>query len=556
MFSVFNRTVDMASAPEMKMANKMTVLAAASLSTLLFSLCYYFVREVAVANVLLVPIVIVAARFGLKPGLFFSVLMGFVATCMIVASGASAFVNHPLSTVVTDLSFLFFGSAVGFTSDLSRRLNIELTTKKKLLEENIMIRQRLEEHLAERTKERDAAVRHLEHVSQLEEVGRLAGGVAHDFNNQLTGVIGYCDVLLDMITEEKARLFIGRIRSSGKRASDVTRQLLDFARKGPHHTTTVNIHEILDEALSVLSVSSTNKNISVSRHLHAETPLVDGDTSRLQNVFLNILLNARDAISGEGSITVRSGIVRLSDEDPVRREFELTEPEYLLVTIGDTGSGIPPEILNRIFEPFFTTKESNGGSGMGLAAVYGIIRKHKGGLSVQSRSGRGTTLSVYLPLAQVCAATQEFVVESKKIMHTEGAHILVVDDEDIVAEVLMETLKNCGYRISVHNNPVKAIEFYKENYKTIDLALIDMIMPGKNGLETFSDMKNINPDIKAIMLSGYAMNSDLKEASCRGVMNFLQKPYESRELVATIESAIRFGADSLTETPIASEGES
>ncbi len=374
-------------------------------------------------------------------------------------------------------------------------------------------------------------------MQKMDAIGQLAGGVAHDFNNQLTGIMGYAGMIEDEAKEASILKYARNISELAKRSADLTRQLLAFSRKCEHRSVPVNIHATIGEVISVLR-HTIDKRIEVRSNLNADAPTVLGDPTQLQSALLNIALNARDAMPEGGTLTFETGIEQIDEDDCRSVAFDLKPGWFLRVGIADTGGGMDAEVQKHIFEPFFTTKESGKGTGMGLAIVYGTVKQSHGAISVYSETGQGTTFCILLPLAGACTATQAAnpVIALPQIS---GLHILVIDDEENLREVITAILDGEGCLVTTAADGPEAIAYYREHWQTIDLVIFDMVMPKLNGRDTFRELKKIHPGIRSILSSGFLVNGNAQELLSEGVRAFIQKPFTKGKLTETIEAALR-----------------
>lgn len=369
----------------------------------------------------------------------------------------------------------------------------------------------------------------LRQAEKMEAVGQLAGGIAHDFNNQLAGIMGYGDLMREAVADDPTLYrYADGILSCVKRSADLTAQLLAFSRKGKYFSIPVDIHRIVFEVVNLLQ-HSIDKKIELRQHLKANPPVTVGDSSQLQNAILNLALNARDAMPEGGKLSFSTSIEHLDKEYCKNSSYDIAEGDYIQVSVTDTGTGIDKENLERIFEPFFTTKEEGKGTGMGLAAVYGTVRNHKGAVNVYSEIGHGTTFSIYLPLVCERSEIKQGSAEEEKFVKG-TAHILLVEDEDILCDLAYEMLADLGYEVVVCKDGKQAIEYYKDAWKKIDLVILDLIMPGVGGKEAFFAMRYMNPDIKVLLSSGYSVDGEAQNILDEGAKGFIQKPFRKAEL--------------------------
>lgn len=372
---------------------------------------------------------------------------------------------------------------------------------------------------------------------KMDTIGQLAGGIAHDFNNMLGGIIGSAELLKRRLPEDqKAEKFVHMIMESAERAAELTSKLLAFARKQHISSTPVDVHQALRNALSILE-STIDRRIRISHSLTAEASMVAGDLTQLQNVFLNLAINAVQAMPGGGDLTISTQVIDLDKVYCELSQFDLLPGSYLEIEIRDTGCGIAPDQLERIFEPFFTTKELGKGTGLGLAAVLGTVQMHKGAVSVYSEVGAGTVFHVQLPL------TEE---EASKVVHVGppvrgSGLILIVDDEAVMRITAAAILEDLGYRVLLAEDGLSGLELYRQQHSKIDLVLLDMVMPQMNGSDCFAAMKEIDPDVKVILSSGFTRSADLSDMRAAGLSGFIRKPYRGVVLSQTVAAAL--GAD-------------
>ncbi len=363
---------------------------------------------------------------------------------------------------------------------------------------------------------------------KMQAIGHLAGGVAHDFNNQLAGIVGYTDILRHEVADNSnLALYADNILLAAKRAADLTSQLLAFARKGKYLSVPIDLHKIINEVINLFR-HTIDKRIIIKQHLDAQISLTKGDPSQIQNVIMNLALNARDAMPNGGELIFASCITQLDKAYCQNNPHRIEPGFYVQVCITDNGSGMDEKTKSRIFEPFFTTKAPGKGTGMGLAAVYGTVKNHSGAINVYSELNHGTTMKLYLPLIRKTKIeNSEPETDNEPLKGT--ARILLVDDEDIVIDTASRMLTKCGYQLFCCRTGKEAVEYYKNNWKDIDLVILDMIMPELNGKDTFRQMKKYNPNVVALLSSGYSINGDAEQIIVEGVKGFIQKPYRQVE---------------------------
>ncbi|MFC1555924.1 PAS domain S-box protein [candidate division KSB1 bacterium] len=401
--------------------------------------------------------------------------------------------------------------------------------------ENVVI---MNEDVTERRRAEEEKKRLEEQLIQsqkMESIGRLAGGIAHDFNNILTSVMGYAELLKMKFPEKSTHEgeAANIILKGAERAADLTKQLLGFARGGKYNPVLLNINEIIKDTIKV-SEKIFEKNISIGFDFEQNIHTIEADSNQLNQVLTNLIINAKDAMPDGGRLTFKSENVSVDDDTEVELS-NIANGDYIRLSVTDTGTGIPKNIREKIFEPFFTTKGKGLGTGLGLATVYGIVKNHNGYILVDSESGKSTTFTLYFPVSE-----KEIVVEKKEIHIRKGqATILVVDDEEYVRSLAAAMLKEIGYTVFLADNGIKAVEIYREKSEEIDLVLLDMIMPIMGGKETNLALKEINPDVKVILSSGYSQDSKATEILNEGAIGFIQKPYRMEKLSNAIAEALK-----------------
>jgi two-component system cell cycle sensor histidine kinase/response regulator CckA len=373
----------------------------------------------------------------------------------------------------------------------------------------------------------------LRQSQKLESIGLLAGGVAHDFNNILTGILGYAN-MLEPDAEPGSTMQEGLhvIQQAAERAAELTKQLLSFARRGKRQNTTVDLNSTILEVVSLLT-RTINKNIVVSEHFDTDQATVLGDPGQLQQIVLNLSINGRDAMPNGGRLTFRTWRQVLDTEQLLPHPG--TEPGmFVSVSVTDTGVGIEKKNLRRIFEPFFTTKDAGKGTGMGLAMVYGIVKAHRGFIDVQSEPGQGTTFTVCIPATDIIPT----IVHAAEISRSGHGRILVVDDEEVVRKLAGEMLRRAGYEVIAVSSQEEAVEWYRTHPHLADLVIIDMVMPGRDGQDCFNALKAIDPEVRAILSTGYGLDGHAQDALDAGMVGYVQKPYHTQDLVTAVADAL------------------
>jgi len=381
--------------------------------------------------------------------------------------------------------------------------------------------------LKEAEAERDRLKERLRHSEKMEAIGQLAGGVAHDFNNQLSAIMGFADILMESEPDPALRRFAENIAKACERSAELTKQLLAFARKGKYLSVPVDVNALVEEVVQFLQ-RSLDKRISLQVDLMPGPAMTLGDPSQLQNALMNLALNARDAMP-EGGVLSFSSERREFDEAQCRGlSQDILPGSFLLVSVADTGTGMPPEVLQRVFEPFFSTKELGKGTGLGLASVYGTAKNHRGAISVESDLGQGSRFTLILPF---CDQSLEAEPELASGSHESAARrILVVEDEPLVGEMLAERLRRLGYRVDLALDGIQALELFRREWREIDLVILDLVMPRMSGRETFQKLREVDPAVRVLLSSGYSVDGEAQRILEQGALGFLQKPYQTMEL--------------------------
>jgi len=373
------------------------------------------------------------------------------------------------------------------------------------------------------------------HAQKMEAVGQLAGGVAHDFNNILTTIIGYASLLqMKMVSDDALKSHVESILSASDRAATLTRSLLAYSRKQIMQPRPVDINETLRKMEKFL-MRIIGEDIRLKTDLLPQELMVNADQGQIEQVMMNLAANARDAMADGGTLQIRTEMVAIDREFIEKNGFG-DIGYYALISMSDTGIGIDEDTVPKIFEPFFTTKEVGKGTGLGLAMVYGIIKQHNGFIDVRSRKGRGTTFYLYLPITEetIEPATVNATFEMERGTET----ILLAEDDSIVRELNREIVENAGYIVILASDGDQAVEQFMKCRDEIALLLLDVVMPGKNGKEVYDLIRKVKPDIKAVFVSGY--NEELVQA--KGVLaegsRFIYKPIPPNVLLRTIREVL------------------
>ncbi|NNL77513.1 MAG: PAS domain S-box protein [Desulfobacterales bacterium] len=384
--------------------------------------------------------------------------------------------------------------------------------------------------IIEDVSERKRLESQIQQVEKMEAIGTLAGGIAHDFNNLLMAIQGNVSLMIyDLDSADRHYQYLRNIETSVTSGAKLTKQLLGYARKGKYQNKSINLNKLVKETLDTFG--RTRKDITIHYELSEDLFAILADQGQMEQVLLNFYVNAADAMPTGGELFLKTGNRTHAD---IRDS--LYEPEsgsYVELVITDTGSGMDKKTQERIFEPFFTTKEMGRGTGLGLASVFGIIKGHGGYIDVKSQVRHGTTFKVYLP-----ASGQTAVKATKSACRINNGNgtILLVDDEEIVLAAGSKILERLGYTVLEAKGGQEAVEVYEENRNKIDMVILDMIMPVMGGGEVFDKMKELDPNVRVLLSSGYSIDGQATEIMKRGCEDFLQKPFNVKKLSEKLNS--------------------
>jgi PAS domain S-box-containing protein len=405
------------------------------------------------------------------------------------------------------------------------RVALEVSAKAICVEDQIYVQSFLRD-----ITEKKRIQEHLLQSQKMESIGTLAGGIAHDFNNTLTAIIGYLDVIRrESQSNEKVLRVLGIMERAARSAGRMVSQLMGFARKGKIEEASLNVNDAVRETVKLMERALEGK-VSVSLMLAEELPLMDGDMTQIEQVLMNLIVNARDAMPEGGQITFRTKAATVGAD--VDLPPYLPAGQYVMLTVTDTGTGIPDEVRERIFEPFFTTKERGKGTGLGLAMVYGVVTEHHGYLDVQSRPGEGTTFRLFFPESTGRPAFLRRPPSTLKGHET----VLVVDDDETVLEFVRETLERNGYTVLGTTNPVSALDLFGSARDRIALVVTDIVMPLIDGGELIQKVRELRPEARVLTLSGFQGFEDL--AGSARAEAFLQKPFDEKRLLTMVRRVL------------------
>jgi two-component system, cell cycle sensor histidine kinase and response regulator CckA len=373
------------------------------------------------------------------------------------------------------------------------------------------------------------------HAQRLESLGTLAGGIAHDLNNILTPILAIAQLLQLKLTDadESIQRFLKMQETNTKRGAALINQILSFARGSEGKHKTLQVQHLISEVKQIVD-GTFPKSIEVSTNIDPNLQMVSADITQLHQVLMNLCVNARDAMPAGGSLSISAENLFI-DESYARMHLNANVGPYVVVSVADTGIGISPEAIDKVFDPFFTTKELGQGTGLGLSTVISIIRSHGGFVTVYSEVGQGTQFKIYLPAIEG--------VETRSVKEFEqplgnGELILVVDDEAPICEITKTSLETSGYNVLTASDGIDAVAMYAEHKDSVDIVLMDMMMPNLTGPAAIQVLRRMNPKIKIIALSGLPSSDKVKEAMNMGATTFLAKPYTAQELLKTLHTVL------------------
>ncbi|GBE34313.1 blue-light-activated protein [bacterium BMS3Bbin06] len=399
-------------------------------------------------------------------------------------------------------------------------------------------------------REREELQRQLLQAQKMEAIGNLAAGIAHDFNNMLTGISGFSEIALTRTDSPEVRNYMRRIFKITKQAASLTNQILIIGRKAPVRKKPFDLNLFVGSSLLTLR-RMVEENIVISTELCDDIHLIEADEGQFYQVLLNLVVNARDEMPEGGKITIKTytakgycnhdrGIFCVTGRRGKGKDAGQVRADYVCLSVIDTGPGIPEEIRNRIFDPFFTTKEAGRGTGLGLAVVYSVVQGHGGCIEISTKEGSGTEFRLYFP-----AVLESFVdegneeVEVQGVLNGKGKRILIADDEEVVREFLHDFLSGQDFEVLTVKNGDEALKVYSERPDEFDLVILDLVMPGISGMEVHYKIRDIRPEQKVIISTGYALSSELEDMESSGVTGVLKKPFS----MAKVNRVLRYAFD-------------
>ena len=374
---------------------------------------------------------------------------------------------------------------------------------------------------------------------KMESIGTLAGGIAHDFNNLLMGIQGNVSVMqLEVDSDDSLQESIQSIARCVKSGSQLTNQLLAFARGGKYVVTPSNLNTIVHKAVEIFG--RTKKEIDLHPVFAKDIWPVEVDPGQIEQVLMNLYVNAWQAMPDGGDLYIELENVQLDEQYARLKPFNLRPGRYVKISVTDTGVGMSPETQKRIFEPFFSTKEKGMGTGLGLASAYGIIKNHNGFINCYSELGHGTTFNVYFPVCEEHYPPEEGAGEDELVQGVPGGDetILFVDDDEEIISVGRKILASLGYAVLVAEGGQAAVDLFLDQGSRIDLVILDYVMPGMGGREVFDAIKQIRPDVKVLLSSGYSSTDQVAALIERGCNGFIQKPYDTVKMSRIIRTIL------------------
>ena len=372
----------------------------------------------------------------------------------------------------------------------------------------------------------------LRQAQKMEALGTLAGGIAHNFNNLLMGIQANASLILLEVDPNEANYDrLMNIEKMVQNGSKLTKQLLGYAREGKYEIRPMSLNQLIRETSSTFGL--TKKEIRVHHDLAKNLSAIEADQGQIEQILWNLYVNAADAMPSGGDLSIKT--MNVTHKNVTGKSPKVRPGDYVLIEVADTGTGMDKKTAERIFDPFFTTKGMSRGTGLGLASVYGIVRNHGGTITVTSKKGKGSTFSIYLP-----ASKREVMRENRvsDILMPGKETVLLVDDEDMILDVGTQILEKMGHKVLKAKSGQEALELFQKHKDLIDLVILDMIMPGVSGGETFDSIKAIDPEAKVLLSSGYSIDGQATEILKRGCNGFIQKPFRMKDLSLKIQEVL------------------
>ncbi|HKI50027.1 MAG TPA: ATP-binding protein, partial [Desulfobacteria bacterium] len=496
---------------------------------------------------------------GLRLGILYWVLHCLLLTFLARAAGLPAEDFFPKG-LIAYCTTLIFAAGIGKMSDLTKRLNRELKERKRVEKELQRYKEELEKRVEDRTKElsesnekltQEMAEREkasienrkleasLRRAEKMEAAGILAGSVAHDLNNILSGIVTYPElILLDLPEESHLREHILTIQKSGERAAAVVQDLLTLARRGIVDMRVINLNHVISDILKspeFLKLTAYYPDVLVQTDLKPDLFNLHGSRVHLSKAIMNLVVNAMEAMKGLGKLNISTS--NLYIDQPTGNYDLLEEGEYVILRVSDDGEGIPEGDLNKVFEPFYTRKTmGRSGTGLGLAIVWGTVKDHKGYIDVQSAKGKGSTFTLYFPSTREAASSQESKLSIEDYSGM-GESILVIDDIELQRKLCTSMLEKLNYKVNSVSSGEDAIEYLTNH--SVELLILDMIMEGGiDGLETYRRIIDVHPGQKAVIASGFTESDRVKKAQKLGAGTYVKKPYALETLGKAVKNEL------------------
>jgi nitrogen-specific signal transduction histidine kinase/ActR/RegA family two-component response regulator len=375
----------------------------------------------------------------------------------------------------------------------------------------------------------------LQQSQKMEAIGTLAGGIAHDFNNILAIILGNAELATDEVPHSNpACEFLKEIRTASVRAKTMVSQLLAFSRKADEENMPLNMAPIIKESIKLLR-SATPTSVEFKQHISEDSCNVMGDATQINQIMMNLVTNAADAMSEKGGLLEVTLDKIILQKEKACFDWVLSPGPYIRLRMRDTGEGIKPEIMNRIFDPYYTTKEAGKGTGMGLSIIHGIVKRHSGGIRVESALGKGTLFEIYFP-ALVKTVEEEKAPNGE--IKTGSERILFVDDEESMVNLNRQRLERLGYQVKSTTKPVEALEWFKADPDQFDVIVTDMTMPRLTGDRLAAEVLKIRPHMPVIICSGYSERMSEKKAAALGVRKYIEKPIDAQNLASALREVL------------------
>ena len=379
----------------------------------------------------------------------------------------------------------------------------------------------------------------LRHAQKMEAIGRLAGGVAHDFNNLLTAIVGFTDLIVERLEpRDPTADDVREIRKAADRATALTRQLLAFSRKQFLTPTVLDVNETVSGLIHMLP-RVIGEHIQTTTRLAPHLPRVWADSSQMDQVLVNLVLNARDAMPAGGHLTIETSFLDMDEEQLSAERLTLQPGRYVLLVVTDTGMGMDDATRARAFEPFFTTKPKGKGTGLGLATVYGIVDQSGGGIALDTAPGRGTAVRIFLPVTSATKGSDDKSNAPTSIIGGGAESLLLVEDNESVREVTAQALRRRGYTVYEARNAEEAIEWFSRSGSKVQLLVTDVVMPGLSGPNLAARLVRINPNLRVLYMSGYTDDATVVQGNFWGGVPLLQKPFTPAQLAESVRTALK-----------------